>query len=177
MTTRYWVIQTNVDTTCDAGAAIGDFDFTKTDPASEGSQAFNVSGITSFTEVGTWDIEVSGDNPSTGSHTLNIVLEAFTSANCRMRVQQINDSGCGVTNSSSYSTTYSASTTATDSLSLTWSAGSGGRYRLSLEGVETSTCGRRTFAVATLGASYVDAPWDPAVAGAPGWPGSHGGWT
>lgn len=180
MTTTYYLKDTNVDTTCDPSAPSGDYDLGKTVEAGEPGDVSitstgNYAGVPVFAVEAVWDIDVGGDNPSTGSHDLTINMGGFRDCGVRFQLQQINDSGCGVTNSSSYSSTFTSSGTASFSLSLTWSGGSGDRLRLVLEAYDADGCGPSGCTVAVD--SDVLAPWTPVATTTPGWPGSHGGWT
>jgi hypothetical protein len=166
MTINYYLAFNNFDTDCQGGSPTdGYFDLEKSSSVTEQAVLSDVADVTVFEDRQIYDIVVTGDNPSTGTITLNVVIQNLRNADVRARVEEIAaPSGCAINNNSAWSATYSASGTMTDGLSLTW--GSGTRLRLVIQGKEKdASMGQRAFeiAVESSGASYVQAPWEPAA--------------
>lgn len=130
MATKYYVQTTNAYTTCDAGQDPKDLD---TSTPSSGTSSGSTTSL-SFVEVLAYDYYFSGGAVS--SQTMNCSIDCVgisgSGPEFRYRLQQVDPSGCSVTNSSSYSATYSTSGIKTDSLALTWT-GSDGILRISIE--------------------------------------------
>lgn len=128
MATKYYVQTTNSYTTCDAGQDPKDLG---TSTPSSSTSSGN-TGSLSFVEILAYDVYfASGMSTQTMNCSLDTSLTG-TSPEFRYRLQQVDPSGCSITNSSSYSTTYTTSGIKTDSLSLTWT-GSSGILRISIE--------------------------------------------
>jgi hypothetical protein len=159
MTVQYWLLNSNIDTTCDPLGS-NNYDLVGLTGTGDSSHTYNVAGITTTTFIGAYDVDVGGDNPTTGSHTLNLIISNVRNALFKFRLKQINDSGCGATNTSAFSTEYGSAGTITDSISLTWTGGSGDRLRLEVWGYETVACGTRAFVMDVGTNSYFDAPFD-----------------
>lgn len=164
---RYFSSTGTATTTCNAGAEDLDQDLTKT----SGQTGTSVAGPnnTSFVEVATWDINVSGDSPITGAYSvsLNVTDVSAGQAEGRFRVRVVDDAGCTISASSGYSATFS--TTGVKTLttgSVTWGAGDD-RLRISLEVRRIGGHGTKTVTVTHGASSYVDAPWDEPAAGTP----------
>ena len=161
MAIDYYLRNTNTDATCDAGASVADYDLNKTQGSGPNTVASGPLTNTSYVEIFTWDIDVSGDSPATGSHTVKVNISAISKGNVRWRIQEVS-SGCSVLNSSSYSTVYTSTGAKSDSLSLTWSTGD--RLRLSMEFQFTGK-GSGSVSISTEDASSVDqSPWSAGVA-------------
>lgn len=101
------------------------------------------SGINSdsFAEVMAFDVDVTGDSPATGNHNASVDVSAVSidDFEYRFRVQAVDDSGCSVSASTSYSSTFSTSGIKTlASTALTWAGGTDDLLRLSLEARNTA---------------------------------------
>lgn len=129
MATKYYVQTSNSYTTCDAGQ--DPHDLTTSTPSSSTSSGSTNS--ISFVEILAYDVYFAS---GMSTQTINCSIEASgisgASTEWKYRLQQVDPSGCSVTNSSSYSTTYTTTGIKTDSLSLTWT-GSSGILRVSIE--------------------------------------------
>jgi hypothetical protein len=132
--TKYFLRNVNVDTTCDGTNTPLDLNQTQ---GTSTTQATTAGQHSAWTEMASFDVDVSGDSPSTGSQTFDISVSinsiVGSDVEVRWRVQAIDDTGCSVTNSSTaYSSVYTTTGVKTDTLTLTWSAGDE-RLRLSVE--------------------------------------------
>jgi hypothetical protein len=132
--TKYFLRNVNVDTTCDGTNTPLDLNQTQ---GTSTTQATTAGQHSAWTEMASFDVDVSGDSPSTGSQTFDISVSinsiVGSDVEIRWRVQAIDDTGCSVTNSSTaYSSVYTTTGVKTDTLTLTWSAGDE-RLRLSVE--------------------------------------------
>ena len=157
MATTYYLRDTNNDTTCDA---TGPKDLSKTQ-GSPGAEVTGSTGSSTFVEVMSYDIDVSGDTPATGTHSASIDVTTLSAkSEARFRVQEIS-AACAVLNSSTY-TTFTTTGIKTLSASLTW--GTGNRLRVSVELRLSSNGGTRTIGVQTQDADSFDtAPWTAPV--------------
>jgi hypothetical protein len=135
----------------------------------QGSSTTQISDSVSdtpFVEVLTFDIDVSGDSPSTGNHNVSVDVNAIDPGSTgRFRIQAIDDSGCGVSASSSYSSTFTTNGIKTlSATSLTWGAGDE-RLRLSIElSRDSGQHGNKDITINVQDAdTFVEAPWDAAT--------------
>lgn len=176
---KYYPQNTNTDTDCDTTAKPQDM--SKVQGTTTTSVSDNAAD-TPFVEVHTWDINVSGDSPITGTHNVSIdVASMSTGATGRFRVLAIADVGdCGIDASGGYSSNFNSGTPQpmTDtSNSITW--GTSVRLRLSIElSRDASQHGNKSVTTNVQDVdTWVEAPWDEPTAGGtnPGWM-SAGGW-
>jgi hypothetical protein len=165
MATRYYWRDTNADATCDYGADPRDLSKTQGTPTTIYK---DMAGVTSFTRVIDFDMNVSGDTPGSGSYSFDtsISINAIIKCDIRYRIIQVRDSGCTEGTATGYSTTRTAAGTYTETLGpITWGA-TADRLRVSLEAQETATHATRDFTLdVNHASSYVDAPWPVAAGG------------
>jgi len=163
MPTKYFPIDANVDTTCDSVVADVIGDMSKTQGA--GADAVGSTGSSGFTELFSWDIDVSGDSAGDGDHNCSINVTAADDAaqfEYRMRLVAINDTGC-VEELQSTGTTFTGTGVKTDTLSLTpWSPAN--RLRLEVWGRKVAVHGNKAMTIRIEDAdTFVDAPWGAAA--------------
>lgn len=161
MATRYYCRNTNADTSCDT--ANSPLDLSKTQGSGPNATVSAAIGDLTFVECMSFDVDVSGDSPSTGTHSVSLDVSAMdTRAEARFRVQVVNNS-CTVTQNSAYSSAFTAVGVQTLTTgSLTWAAEN--RLRISVEIRRTSGGGTRSLTIDTENAdSWIDAPWTAAT--------------
>lgn len=160
MTTKYFAKSVNTDVTCDVGATSRDLDKTQGTPGTQNSSGTQSDGV--FEEILVFDMDVSADGPSTGSHDVSIDVASASPAaefDYRFRIQAIDDTGCVISANSSYSSVFTGTGIKTATLSLTWS-GVDERLRLSIEGERLSGHGNKSLTMNINDPdSFVDAPW------------------
>lgn len=127
MATKYYFQSTNSYTTCDA-ATSQDLGLSVSSGTANAGNSF-----ASYLEVLTFDVFVSSGMSASQNINCSISVNAITAnTQFRYRLQQVNPAGCGVLNSSSYSTVYNTTGVKTDTLTLAWT-GSSGILRVSIE--------------------------------------------
>ncbi len=162
MATKYFLKDTNAETTCDvSGATNQDISTTQGTGTTVDSPSFSTE---TYFDALAFDIDVSGDNPANGNHDISIDVNAATDIDYRFRVEQINDAGpCSVSNFTDWSTDPTTGTgiKTLSATSLTW--GTGDRLRLIIQAKRQSgTHGNKTLTINVNDAdSYINAPWDP----------------
>ena len=157
MATRYFLKDTNAQTTCDASD--NPLDLSQT----QGTGATTVGSVnnTSFVEEFVWDIDVSGDSPVTGTFDVSVSVNAIDAdTEGRFRVQVIDDTGCAISQNSAYSSLFTTTGVKTfTTASLTWGAGDE-RLRVSLEYRRSAGHGGKAMTIDVNHAdSWIDAPW------------------
>lgn len=159
MPTSYYPQNTNTDGTCDAGAASGDHDMAKT-AGTPTTHTTDTTGITSFTLDRSYQIDVSGDSPATGSRTYNLSISVNTinRTDLRFRIAAVDTTGCARTYSS-YSSTYTTAAVHTFSLTLNFAA-TDEHLELQVECQENTTHGGRDYTLDVQSSNtWVEAPW------------------
>ena len=127
----------------------------------------DAAGLTTWTEVRSYQINVTGDSPVTGSlsYDLSIDLITITKADCRFRIRSVDDAACTRTNSSGYQTYVGGVDAAgikTFSLTLNFTAADED-LELTMEVQENTTHGTRQIQINVQDAdTWVDAPWPEA---------------
>ena len=166
MATKYFLLSTNADTTCDTAETNRDM---STAIGGAGTQTTDGTQVESpsWDLVLAFDVDVSGDNPATGNHDVSIDVSVAPASEIeyRFRLQAVDDSGCGVDNSSAYSSVFTDTGIKTlSATNLTWAAGSD-RLRLSIEARRTAGHGNKAITIRIGDVdSFVNAPWTAAVA-------------
>jgi len=156
---NYYCHDTNNDSTCDVPSVVSDD--LNSSGADDGASVISTgSKSETFVQVLVFDVNVTGDSPSSGTFAAYLYVNAITTNTTgRFRIQQIEDTGCTAVSSSSYSAEFT--TTGQKSLtgqSITWSTGT--RLRISVEMHSVvGDHGTKTITVTVDGNSYVSAPW------------------
>lgn len=154
MAIKYFPKNVNTDVTCDGSTTPLDMDKTQ---GSSASQASSGTQSSTFVEVMSFDIDVSGDTPVTSDHDVSVDITDLTDVTARFRLQAIDDAGCGVDNSSSYSSEFTTTGIKTFTLNLTW-AGTSDRLRLSCEIKKDAVHGNKAVTINVNDAdTFVDA--------------------
>ena len=160
MPTTYYPQNTNTDATCDYGAVQGDHDMAKT--AGTPTTHNMASASATYTVERSYQIDVSGDSPTTGSQTFNcsVSINTIKKLDVRFRLAAVDTTGCARTYSG-YSSVYT--TTGTKTFSLTLNFGAGDEH-LELQ-VESQNTGKGYDGIIDVQDSntWVQAPWPVAV--------------
>lgn len=161
MTTKYFCLNTNLETTCDVGDA-RDTDLSKTQGGS-GTKVSLQTQSSTFVELLVFDSDVSGDSPATGNHDISIDVSAASAAaefEYKFRAQAIDDAGCSVSANTAYSSIFTGTGIKTlIAASLTFAAGDE-RLRISVEGRKIGSHGNKSLTVNTGDVdSFILAPW------------------
>jgi hypothetical protein len=166
MPTKYYPQNTNTDTNCDEiGDATNDHDMSKTVGTST-THTVDTTGMTSFTLIKTYQLDVSGDSPIFGSQTYNlsISINAISRTDVRFNISSVDRTGCLPGGTSSYSATFTTATTHTFSLTLSFATGDED-LELRVEAQQNSTHGGRSITLDVQDANtWVEAPWPVASA-------------
>jgi hypothetical protein len=156
---NYYLASTNLDTVCDVGA--NDRDCTRERVLPPADKTLGTS-IDSWSERGVFDIDVTGDNPGSGTHDIsiyNIVVNHPGEVEFRFRLQAIDDTGCVVERNSPYSAVFGTGGTKEFSLTLPWTVNAN-RLRLSVEAQRVGGAGGKTFTLDVNDSrSVIQAPW------------------
>lgn len=162
MTIKYFCKDVNVQTTCDVGGSRNqDLDTTQgTGATVTSSNTQNVA----FAEKLTFDIDVSGDGPITGTQSISLDVSGVTAdLEYRFRARFIDDGTCIATDSTTYSSTFSTAGIRTHSASLTFD-GFAERLRISVEVRKTGGHGNQSITVNVNDVdSFINAPFAPSV--------------
>jgi hypothetical protein len=159
--TTYYLHNGNVDVACDLGGGVVDNDLRRTPDT--GSLTVDLAGVTSYTDILTFDFLVDTDGPATGAHTTNIAVSTLTKAKIQIRLEAI-DSGCSVLASTSWHEITGSGTDNFTHSSLTWGVSPEAvRLRLHVQGMETTDHGTREVIIDTTSSSYVSTTWTTAA--------------
>ena len=168
MATRYFPQNTDVDTGCTAGAADGDHDLSQTQGTTT-VHTSNVAGVTTYTEVRSYQVDVTGDSPVTGSlsYSCSIDIAVLSKCDVRFRLRSVDDTGCTRTSVSGYQEYLTATGAGikTFSLTLDFTAADEDLELVMEAREESGSHGGRTIDINVQDAdTWVDAPW-PAAGG------------
>lgn len=97
MSVKYFLRNTTVDATCDLGGS-SDLDADLNQTQGSDSDATGISSNTSYEDILSFDVDVSGDTPDDGDMEVSIDITAISNPECNVRfyVEAIDDAGCTV---------------------------------------------------------------------------------
>ncbi len=99
MAIKYFLRDTNADTTCDS---TGPFDLSQTQ-GTPGVTAKSQNSTGTWVEQQSFDVDVSGDTPDDGTIDWSFDINAWSAdASVRIRIQAVDDTGCAVDGSTAY---------------------------------------------------------------------------
>jgi len=158
LTTKYFGKDVHLELTCDVGGA-RDQDLSTTQGTPDTVTSANTQSDT-FVEKLNFDIDVSGDGPVTGTQEISIdVVSVTAELEYRFRAQFIDDADCTVTNSGTFSSTFTDAGIKTVSASLTFTTGDE-RLRISVECRKASGHGNQSLTVNVNDPdTFINAPW------------------